>query len=94
MTTHTRGPWLYRAKSSAVYTAPEAGSPYQYGAHIFSFFEAHEPSDSDLNLILAAPDLLAACQMFMYSVYQPSVRGEPGSLLETMRSAIAKAMGD
>lgn len=59
---YTRGPWLFRSKSNGVFTKPPAGTKYQFGDHIFSFHYEDEqlPSDADLALILAAPELLEA----------------------------------
>lgn len=65
MTSHTKGPWLFRGKSNGVFTAPEAGTAYQYGELIFQFDDVAEPSDADLELVLAAPDLLAAAERYL-----------------------------
>lgn len=57
---HTQGPWLHRGKDDAVYTEPPEGSAYTFGQMIFKFDDENSPSDADLALILAAPELLEA----------------------------------
>lgn len=52
------------------------------------------PWEANARLIAAAPDLLAACQKFMLTVPHSEIKGEPESLLELMREAIAKAIGE
>lgn len=66
-TKHTSGPWLFRAKNDSVWTTPPAGSLYKFGDHIFTFHDEDGPSDEDLSLILAAPELLqvAICLLFV-----------------------------
>jgi hypothetical protein len=59
----TKGPWLYRGKSDDVWTAPPEGTNYSYGEFIFGFKDEFVPKDADLNLILAAPDLLEALKL-------------------------------
>lgn len=58
MSKHTPGPWLYRAKDEGVYTAPPPNTAYAYGDYIFGFGDQCGPSDDDLKLVLAAPELL------------------------------------
>lgn len=58
MNEYTPGPWLFRGKSDSVHKAPPGS--YQFGETIFRFHEEEGPGDADLNLILAAPDLLEA----------------------------------
>jgi hypothetical protein len=57
----TPGPWLFRGKSSTVHAVSET---HPFGEQIFGFHDQElddrTPSDADLALILAAPDLLAA----------------------------------
>jgi hypothetical protein len=52
--------WLYRDKSCSIYTHPQFASGYQYGEYVCSFSEDSVPSDDDLTLMLAAPDMLKA----------------------------------
>jgi hypothetical protein len=52
--------WLYRDKSCSIYTQPQFASVYQYGEYVCSFSEDGVPSDDDLTLMLAAPDMLKA----------------------------------
>jgi len=63
MSAHTPGPWLYRGKSSSVH---EACDTHPYGRQIFQFHEgfndADLPSEADLSVILAAPQLLMALE--------------------------------
>jgi hypothetical protein len=57
----TKGPWLFRAKSSTVHKASDT---HPYGDQIFEFVDGFEdetmPSDADLKLVLAAPELYEA----------------------------------
>lgn len=63
MSKHTPGPWLYRGKSSSVH---EASDTHPYGRQIFRFHEGFNgdelPSDGDLAVLLAAPQLLMALE--------------------------------
>lgn len=59
MSNFTKGPWLYRGKSDSVH---ERDSKYPYGSVIFQFHDEGSPSNADLALILAAPELLEALQ--------------------------------
>ncbi|MCU4119345.1 hypothetical protein [Variovorax sp. N23] len=85
--THTPGPWpIERRQTSITAIGPCVADEYAGSAWL-------DVSEADAQLIAAAPDLLAACQQFMYSVPHTEIHGEPGSLLEVMRTAIAKATG-
>jgi hypothetical protein len=53
----TKGPWLHRGKSDSVH---KSSSTHPFGELIFRFDEDASPSDEDLALILAAPDLFQA----------------------------------
>ena len=94
MNKHTPGPWLFRGKSNSVYTAPPAGTVYTYGSIIFGFHDVAEPTDADLALVLAAPDLLEAAEIVSAALEKficpldIEFRG-----LERMRAAITKARG-
>ena len=96
MSKHTPGPWLFRDKSSSVHEQPKnkPGEKYIYGKQIFRFRDDDDEvpgiSDEDLALILAAPDLLAACELML------TVAGldrEAPHAVNVMRAAIAKARG-
>lgn len=94
---HTKGPWLFRGKSNGVFTAPEPGTVYKYGQLIFQFDDVAEPSDADLALVLAAPDLLAAAERYLqFRHFSDCGLGEEYSGVhpETeLKTAIAKAKG-
>ena len=92
MNKHTPGPWVYRGKSDAVYT-PSTDPVYKYGSQIFRFHDEDGPNDADLDLVLAAPDLLDALQAI--SAYWDEV--VPPSHMSDMhkaaRAALQKATG-
>lgn len=94
MSRHTPGPWLFRAKSDSVYTAPPAGTEYTYGSHIFGFQDEACPSDADLSLILAAPDLLEVLEGVERLCSSSGYVGVNGQYLKVVRAAIAKAKGE
>lgn len=91
MNKHTPGPWLFRGKSNSVYTTPPTGSVYTYGSIIFSFHDVAEPSDADLALILAAPDLLEALELLLGKAYKQNFNDSYPEILEKAEAAIAKA---
>jgi hypothetical protein len=90
---HTPGPWAYRGKNDAVYTAPPAGSPYKYGDFIFRFHNEDGPSGEDLDLILAAPELLQALQSVVaeHGGTRAWASDDPRAI--ACVAAVAKAMG-
>ncbi len=88
-TSHTPGPWLHRVKSDSVHLPPD-DSRYIYGNQIFRFDEEAAPSDADLRLILAAPDLL---ETLLDALPELESVG-PLSKFERARAAIAKATGE
>jgi hypothetical protein len=97
MSKHTPGDWLIAPSGKTfVYSLNEQGYN-RFWAHVQGGNTApmERTSEEELAanalLISAAPDLLAACQKFMYTVPHAEIRGEPESLLEVMRAAIAKA---
>lgn len=75
MNRHTPGPWLLRDKSDSVH---EACATHPFGRQIFRFhggFEGEEaPSDADVRLILAAPDLLIALRDLLHAYSTPNDR--------------------
>ena len=95
---HTPGPWLYRGKSDAVYTIP-SDPAYQYGSQIFRFYDEEGPNEDDLNLILAAPDLLKALVALDNYVNNHLISDYPTGIdlcsleFKNARAAIAKATG-
>ena len=66
---HTPGPWLYRAKSGSIHLCGTDGRTY--GKLVLAPQYEYDSgcdikvSDDDLNLILAAPDLLAALKIVL-----------------------------
>lgn len=92
--THTPGPWLFRAKNDSVWTTPPAGSLYKFGDHIFTFHAEDGPSDEDLALILAAPELLTALQACLaYLENDVPLPNYGDAEKRAARAAIAKATG-
>lgn len=92
MDNYTKGPWLFRGKSNGVFTAPELGTVYKYGKLIFQFDDLAEPSDADLALVLAAPDLLEAAELVSAALAKFICPLDiEFRALEKMRAAIAKA---
>ena len=89
----TPGPWLYRGKSCAVYTAP-TDPVYQYGSQIFRFNDDDEPNDADLNLILAAPDLLEALIEAMQIIESVGFGCDCEMAVKHGRAAIGKAINE
>lgn len=85
MSKHSQRPWLYRGKSDSVH---ERCDTHPYGRQIFRFVEDEAPSDSDLNVILAAPDLLEALEAVV------RVADRATDEFDMARAAIAKAKGD
>ncbi len=95
MNKHTPGPWLFRGKSNSVYTAPPPGTVYTYGSIIFSFHDVAEPSEADLALVLASPDLLEAAELVSAALAKFICHLDiEFSALTKMRIAIAKARGE
>lgn len=101
-TKHTPGPWLYREKNCAVYTA---SSTHPYGQFIFGFDQDNPPEDADANLVIAAPELLDALRIareFMsiasdWNFHEAEINGEMRSTYEwlgVVDAAIAKATGE
>ncbi|MGU3628120.1 hypothetical protein [Comamonas sp. C24C] len=108
----TPGPWLHRGKSDSVHKSPSAeqyAQGYRFGETIFQFHEESPPSDADLALILAAPELLHALQESLsaleYVVEQaggPACEHEGGvvcfckenTAISEARTAISKAIGE
>lgn len=89
MSGYTRGPWLYRGKSDSVHTSCET---HPYGPYIFSFKEESSPTDEDLALILAAPELLEALKE-MVEAGEFSDWDNRCAAQENARQVIAKAEG-
>lgn len=61
MSKHTPAPWLGRGKSDSVHRPCDT---HPYGDQIFAFHPDYAPNDADHALILAAPKLLAALEVF------------------------------
>lgn len=86
------GKWLYRAKSDSVHV-PHAD--YPYGEQLFQFryseFDGDSgvPSDENLALILAAPELFEAL-VDMVEAYEHEASAENPALLKA-RAAILRA---
>ena len=91
MNKHTPAPWLYRAKSDSVHKPPSK-QPYKFGELIFQFHDEQSPSDADLALILAAPNLLEALKLAVrQNSHDMLMTGEE---LRVCEAAIAKAEGE
>lgn len=95
MSKHTRGPWLLRDKSDSVH---EACATHRFGRQIFRFhggFDGEDaPSDADVRLILAAPDLLEAlANLLNFSGDEERIVLLEGRHISAARAALAKATG-
>jgi hypothetical protein len=100
-TKHTPGPWLFRGKSNSVHAAPTEINGYQYGKELFRFDPENVPSVFDIDLILAAPDLLDALKAILPFIPKSTVLdGGPNKYsaaviaADKVRAAIAKAEGN
>lgn len=103
-TTHTPGPWLYRAKSNSIHAAPEAGAGHSFGRRIMQFTEDDNgeciESDADRVLVLASPKMLAALERFVAGVESNDVYPNPDDrekligILREANAAIAAAKGE
>ena len=89
MSKATPGPWLHRAKSDSVHKPPSE-QPYKFGDVIFQFHDEQGPSDADLALILAAPDLLAALNAMLTHMGMDEDEWNKPTFNQA-RAAIAKA---
>jgi hypothetical protein len=108
--TPTPGPWLFRGKDSSI---RETSPTHPYGGLLAQFAEddngAARISEADLDLVLAAPDLLAACEAaarelneirardgvpWTHQGFKASVTAEHFSaVVDACFAAIAKAKG-
>lgn len=69
---HTPGPWLFRAKSNSFHVKDPTGErPYGPAFITITYDNDGSPdlqiSEADLNLILAAPELLAAVKSLLFN---------------------------
>lgn len=102
----TKGPWIFRPKSS---TFHQTSNTHPYGECIFALEEGFEdeqlPSQADIALIGAAPDLYEALAGYMDAVEimtlamrdGVNVQGAVSALLgweEMARAALARAAGE
>ena len=95
--THSPGPWLWRGKSDSIHQP--GGGGYSYGPRVLSLQTDGHGSDAeisvdDLNLILAAPDLLAVCERLADSAEYWGHYDVPLGIADDLRDAIKKAKGE
>lgn len=93
---HTPGPWGWVYDGSSSYSIGPAADP-QNGSVATVFERKHERAEGNLNLIAAAPDLLAALKSAIGWI-DPDEHGlvnreEARDLLSACEAAIAKAEG-
>jgi len=86
-TKHTPGPWLHRGKSDSIHRPSET---HPYGELIFQFHDENGPSDADLALILAAPELLEALLDCRRALEIANFTQE----LAVLNAVVAKATGE
>lgn len=93
------GKWLYRGKSDSVHAPCDT---HPYGEQLFCFRDEQGPSDANLSLILAAPEMLDALKYALpyLEACVPNPRNghnADGSIdvncVDRARAAIAKAEG-
>lgn len=95
-TKFTTGPWLFRHKSDTMHTEH---ADYPYGAAFFGFDPEFPPSDANLNLIAAAPDMYEALSngariLRWYKEHGGKWnKADEGALVE-VEAALAKARGE
>lgn len=96
---HTPGPWHYNSSVdtdsdrwlACVSTMPDSGQ--DASPVIFAFDEEYKPSEADASLIVAAPDLLAACEAALAWRKAQGIMAEEPAWCRVVRAAIAKAEG-
>ena len=108
MSKHTPGPWCIEMDDSQPFVCNAMNADSGYGTVFagrvftadggiialvqFSVPEHQAEYEANLNLIAAAPDLLAACEAILFQVIQGKVL-ERDACISQARAAIAKAEG-
>ena len=104
MSKHTRGPWHYEAWADPIDQQTQDGveqrsihGPDNHGVpHAMVYQDMHQGGclDANARLIIAAPDLLAACKKTL-RIVEPHDDPERwgGVVCKILRDAIAKAEG-
>lgn len=99
--THTSGPWsiIFIEDWTANHCEPSSichVGDYVIGTN-YSSYDFHGTDEDDARLISAAPDLLAAAQLY-YATYCSTQKNptpmQEADCMRVMRAAIAKAIGD
>lgn len=104
---HTPGPWEAKGKSvRTVQHTAEGTAPNGYAGGICNCFGRRmgprsaidDVAEANARLIAAAPDLLDAAEALIYRYDNPDRKPYPalrtfGSLMEDLRTAVAKAKG-
>jgi len=103
MSKHTRGPWHYEAWADPIDQQTQDGveqrsihGPDNHGVpHAMVYQDMHQGGclDANARLIIAAPDLLAACKVALAKLENVSKFSDEGGSFDDIRAAIAKAEG-
>lgn len=88
---HTPGPWVEVCESGEWSVVSGLDGPGDYKVVLADTTDMHQP---DVDLICAAPDLLAACQkaLAFLSLDEPTIAAAD-ALGEALRAAVVKATG-
>jgi hypothetical protein len=93
--THTPGPWSVEAhgKGLGLYSGRDSN---HHGLRLLNIEDGNQNLRANINLIVAAPDLLAACKAVLqdvgdFDMYPPNARGRNKQAFEMIVEAVAKA---
>ena len=91
---HTPGPWRLRHHKDGRTDILTGAGDFLCGWNPQTQGRMCVPHASDMRLMAAAPDLLAACRLFIKSFENNAVDFQQQALPSIARAAIAKATGE